>query len=198
MSAMSRIGSPCPRPPGSFEASSVNTLPSLVSTRIFDVVSAKNEVLSASSPLKVAGREIGDLAFQRADPALLRHDDRHRLALDHRLGEVGDHDVGRGLETGAPLAELGVRAELLFDVADLDRDHLPLLPVAREQRLDRGLLFREVVLFLAQRHFLEAAQASQARVEDVDDLLVGEAEAELSAPPSGPPPRGRCGSPRRD
>ena len=51
---MRRIGSPCPRPPGSLEASSVNTLPSLASTKIFEVVSAKNAVFNPSSPLNVA------------------------------------------------------------------------------------------------------------------------------------------------
>ena len=148
----------------------MNTLPSLASTRIFEVVSAKNEVFRPSSPLNVARGQIGDLAFHRADPALLRHDDGQRLALDHRLGEIGDDDVGRGFETGAPPAELGVGAEFLFDVADFDRDHLPLLLFAGEQRLDRRFFLAELILFLAQRHFLEAAQAAEARVENVDGL----------------------------
>src|SRR5208282_6597106 len=41
------------------------------------------------------------------------------------------------------------------------------------------LLLREIALFLAQRHLLETAQAPQARVEDIDDLQLAEAEAGL-------------------
>ena len=154
-------------------------MPSLASTRIFEVVSAKNEVFKPSSPLNVAAERSADVALQRSYPTFLGDHDGQRLALDHRLGEIGDDDVGRGLETCAPPAELGVGGELLFDVADLDRDHLPLLSLAGEQRLDRRLLLRQVVLLLAQRHLLEAAQAAQARVEDVDDLRLGQREADF-------------------
>ena len=52
------------------------------------------------------------------------------------------------------------------------------LSLARSD-LDRGLLLGEVVLLLAQRHLLETAQASQAGVEDVDGLQLGQAEADL-------------------
>ena len=57
--------------------------------------------------------EIGQVAAQRADPALLGEHDGDRLALDHRLLHVVDVDVRRVGEAGAALAELRVRPERL-------------------------------------------------------------------------------------
>ncbi len=51
-SIIRRTGSPAPRPPGSFEPSSVKTLPLVEKTSSFDVVSAKKESFSRSSVLK--------------------------------------------------------------------------------------------------------------------------------------------------
>src|SRR5271166_3813676 len=133
--------------------------------------------LQAVVTLEACGREVGDLASERADPALLRDDNGQRLALDHRLGEIGDDDLGRNLEAGAPPAELRVWPEPLLDVADLDCDHPPLPAFAGQQRLDRGLLPGQIFLLRAQRHLLETPQAPQARVEHIDDLRFGQAEA---------------------
>ena len=119
----------------------MKTLPSLASTRIFEVVSAKNEVLQRVVALEGDGGEIGDMALQRADPALLRDDDGHRLALDHRLGEVGDDDIRRGLEGRAPLAELGVGAVFLLECRGSRRAIICHCFLSlREQRLDLRLL----------------------------------------------------------
>ena len=60
---MSRIGSPKPRPPGSFAASSVKKRPLPAKTRILAVVSVKNEVLSASSPLNCTPERSGTWPF---------------------------------------------------------------------------------------------------------------------------------------
>ncbi len=128
--------------------------------------------------MKVAVERSATWPFSARIQPFCGDDDGQGLALDHRLGELG-HDVGRRLEAGAPAAELGLGAELLLHVADLDRDDLPLPPLAAEQPLDRRLLLGQVVLLLAQRHLLETAQASQARVEDIDDLQLAEAEAGL-------------------
>ena len=105
---MRRIGSPCPRPPGSFEASRVKTLPSLASTRIFEVVSAKNEVFKPVVALERGAGEVRDLTLHRPDPTFKRYDDGQRLALDHRFREISDDNVGRRFETGAATAKRGV------------------------------------------------------------------------------------------
>ena len=60
------------------------------STRIFDGRLGEERSLERVVALELQAREIRDMALQRADPALLRDDDGHRLALDHRLGEIGD------------------------------------------------------------------------------------------------------------
>ena len=138
-SAISRIGSPAPRPPGSLAASRVNALPSVASTRIFDVVSVKNEVINASSPLKVAPARSATWPFSaRIQPFC-----EMRIVTGSRSISASASSTsisGGASKRGAPLAELGVRTELLLHVADLVGDRLPLLLFAGEQRLDRALL----------------------------------------------------------
>ena len=113
-------------------------------------------------------REVGDLAFQRAYPAFLRHDDRspararssprrdRRRRLRARLSNV----VRR-------LPSLVSGPYFFFTSRICQAIIFHCLLLAGEQRLDRRLLLGQLVLLLAQRHFLEAAQAAQPRVEDV-------------------------------
>ena len=79
-------------------------------------------------------------------------------------------------EFGAALAELGVLAELLPDLADFPGDGLPLGVFRRQQRLDLALFGRQRVELLADLDFLELAQGAQAHVEDRLGLHIGQLE----------------------
>ena len=135
-------------------------MPSLVSTRIFEVVSAKNEVLSPSSPLNVAEERSATWPLSaRIQPFC----DTTTVTGSRSIiasAKIGDHDIGRGFESGAPPAELRFGPELLSDVADFERDHLPLLLSLASSASIEPFSLLELILLLAQRHFLEAAQAS--------------------------------------
>ena len=81
-------------------------MPSLASTRIFEVVSAKNEVFSPSSPLKVAPERSATWPFSAqiqpfCDTTMVTGS-RSIIASARSTSTLG------GLESGAPLAELGV------------------------------------------------------------------------------------------
>src|SRR5215204_5582409 len=126
--------------------------------------------------LELDAGKIGDVALQGADPALLRHDDGDRLALDHRLGEIDLGGVRRILEGGAAAPERRVRPEGLLHLADLPGDGLPLRGRRGEELLDLLLLLRQLLELALQLHLLELAQAAQPRVEDGVRLHLGEAE----------------------
>ena len=105
-STIRRIGSPKPRPPGSFAASSVKN----AAIRGDDERSSpssprRTRASSRSSPLKVQRREVRDVPLHGADPALLGDDDGDRLALDHRLEISMSAVSGASAKLGAPLAE---------------------------------------------------------------------------------------------
>ena len=95
--------------------------------------------------------QIGDLAAQRADPALLRHHDRDRLALDQRLLDrrlVVRRRLGKA---GAALAERRLRPEFLAHLADLAGDGLPLLLFGAQQAS---------IDFFSARSFLSSSRIS--------------------------------------
>ncbi len=101
----------------------------------------------------------------RADPALLRAQHGHRLALDQRLG--GNLDRRRsGAEFGAAPAERRVAAELGGGLRDLLGDRPPLPLLARQEPGEPPLFGREPVELLADLDLLEPAQGAQPHVED--------------------------------
>ncbi len=91
--------------------------------------------------LECQAREVGDLAAQRADPALFRHHDRDRLALDQGFLDGGFVVRRRLGEAGAALAERRFRTEPVAHLADLSGNGLPLRFLRAQQLFDR-LLFR--------------------------------------------------------
>ena len=111
-------------------------------------------------------REIGHVALHRPQPALLGHDDRHRLLLDHRMVDVADIMLRRVGELRAAAAEIGMRAELVADLFDLPADRLPLLGLGGEQAFDLRLLGGQRLMLLADLKLLQLAQIAQAHVED--------------------------------
>ena len=136
----------------------------------------EERALQAVVALEGRPRDIGDMAFHRANPTFSRQQHGDRLALDQRLGEI-HHDIGRRLEARAALADLALRSVFFLGVADFMRDHLPLFDFGAEQRLDLPLLLGQLGLFLAKLHFLQPAQRAQPRVEDIVGLSVVEREA---------------------
>ena len=125
------------------------------------------------------GRHIGDMALERANPALLRNHDGDRLALDHRFRQIEVPGLRRVLESRASRPELCLQAERLLQLADLRGDGAPLLGLVGEQPLDLGAFLGQLRMFLAQLHFLELAQGAKARVENIVGLHVRELEGGL-------------------
>ena len=116
-----------------------------------------------------------NMAPGRADPPALREDHRDRLLLDHRVHAELDGRRRLG-DRRAAAAERGV-----FGVVLADRGQVALEPCALargrgEQLLELVLLLQQLVLLLAELHFLELAQAAQPHVEDRLCLTVGEPE----------------------
>ena len=121
-------------------------------------------------------REIGDMAAQRADPALLRNDHGDRLAHDHRLFDRGFIVRRRNTEGRAALADVGLRAEFLPDLLDLARNRFPLLGRRSDQCLELRALFAQRLFLGADFHLFELAQIAQPHVEDGVGLHIGELE----------------------
>src|SRR5207302_11031864 len=79
------------------------------------------------------------VALDGADPALLRKQPGHRLALDKRRCRDLDR-LRRAADQRAAAAERRVAAELGLRRRDLFRQGPPLPPVAGEQRVEPGRL----------------------------------------------------------
>ena len=135
--------------------------------------------------------KVGDLAAQRADPALFGHHDGDRLALDQRLLDRGLVVRGRFGKAGAALAERrssgrtcraprGSRRRSIFHCAFSERSRSSM----------RFFSARSVLVLLADLDLLEPAQIAQPHVEDGVGLHVGELERLASAPASARPPCG--------
>ena len=117
---------------------------------------------------------LGQVAFLGADPALLGEDDGDGLTLDE--GRFVHLDGGGGAaDDGAAGAERAI-AEFLPGLLHLSRDGTPAPGFARHQRVQPGLLLRELVVLAADFHFLQAAQAAQAHVQHGVGLDFGQAE----------------------
>ena len=140
------------------------------------MVSAGNANFGPSSALNAIARQVGLMAAQRADPALLGHHDGDRLAHHHRLFDRGLVVLGRLGEIGAALAERRLRAECLAHLLDLVGDRLPLLLLGADQLLDAGLLLAQLLVLGPDLHLFELAQVAQPHVEDGVGLHVGELE----------------------
>ena len=120
--------------------------------------------------------QIGDLAAQRADPALLGNHDRDRLALDQGLLDRRLVVRRRLRKTGAAFAERRLRPECVAHLADLVGDGLPLLLFRAQQLLDRFLLRAQLFVLLADFHLFQPAQVAQPHVEDGVGLHIGKLE----------------------
>ena len=141
------------------------------------MVEAVNDELQPVALLELQRRDVGDVALQRPDPALLRDDDGDRFLLDHRLLDRFQIGFRCVREQRAAAADLGRLGEFLLHLADFPGDGLPLLVVGGEQRLDLRLLLRQGIELGADLEFLELAQGAQPHVEDRFGLQVGEREA---------------------
>src|SRR5581483_4059310 len=96
--------------------------------------------------LEGKAREIRLLAFQRTYPALLRHYDGDRLALDERFLDCRDVVLGRLRKLRTALAKRRLRSEFVAEPGDLFGNLLPLLVFRGEQCLDALQLRLEVLL----------------------------------------------------
>ena len=141
------------------------------------MVSAKNASFEPVVGLEREAGQIGDVAAQRADPALLGHHDGDRLALDQRLLDrrlVMRRAPRRkwcGACRAASSARMSSRTSRISPAIGL-----PLLLLGAQQLLDRLLLGAQRLVLLADLHFLEPAQIAQPHVEDGVGLHVGELE----------------------
>src|SRR5258708_29059736 len=79
--------------------------------------------------------EIGDVALQRPDPALVGDDDGDRLALDERFLDRGKVVLGGISELGAALAKRRLRPKDVANLPHLLADLGPLLGLPAEKRL---------------------------------------------------------------
>src|SRR5690606_637990 len=104
--------------------------------------------LEAVAFLECQRRKIGKMPLHRAQPALLRYDDRDGLALDHRLLDILDIVVGRIGKLGATAAEHRGRAEAIAQLLDLPADGLPLLVFRSQQSVDLRLFGGKSVVLL--------------------------------------------------
>ncbi len=117
------------------------------------------------------GGGIDVVALGRADPALLRQHDGHRLAR-HQLGLV---DGLRGLALHQRRTA-GV-AELLGVGGQFVADQLLQLGLAVEDAEDLLALLGQLVLLAADLHLFQAGQLLQLGFQDVVSLVFGQAEA---------------------
>ena len=118
------------------------------------------------------------MAFEGADPAFLRDDDRHRLTLDHRPGDVIDGDIRRHRQNwcgGGPIFVSGPYFFLRSRICAAIVFHC--LASSPSNAFDLALFLGQIVVFAAQLHFLEAPQAAQPRIEDIGRLHIGKIEA---------------------
>jgi hypothetical protein len=129
------------------------------------------------------------VALQRADPALLGEDHRHRLTRDERFDVDVSRNRGRLTQFSAALTERRTRTEKLARFLQLAADLAPLLAGVFEQALQVGLLFAQRRVLAANFHLFEFAQLAQARVEDRFGLRL----VQLEACDQRPSDRPRCG-----
>ena len=113
---------------------------------------------------------------RRADPPHARADDRHGLALDHRLGG-GGRGFARLGELRAPRAAGARCPEGAVRLVKQRRYRPPLARLRAEQRVQLRLLGAQAVALGPERHLLEPAQAAQPHVEDRLGLRLVEARA---------------------
>ena len=98
-STISRTGSPWPRPPGSWLASSVKNLPLVANTSSLSVVVGPDGALEAVALLELELGGILHVPLHGADPALLGQDHGDRLLLDHRLHRGRPRSSGASART---------------------------------------------------------------------------------------------------
>src|SRR5262249_25422454 len=113
------------------------------------------------------------VTLEGTDPALVRADDGHGLALDHGLAG-NDDSRWRIAQLGAPLAQRRLRAEALLEIGNLRRDSLPLPLLVLEQTLEVFLLGGELLALLLDLDLLKAAQGAQSHVQDGIRLEIAE------------------------
>ena len=191
MSSMSRTGSPWPRPPGSFAASSVNTFPPVERISTLSIVVRVEGALQPVALLEGERAEIGEVAAHGADPALVGEHDGDRLALDHRLLHLLEIDLRRVGEAGAALAELVSRPERLLHLLDLVGDALP-LPLVRTSAAPSRSFFSAFSASNSVRISISSSlRSARSRMLRIASTCTSrELEALSSSPPSDRPPRG--------
>ena len=117
------------------------------------------------------------MALHGADPALLRHDHRDRLALDHGLGEVDLRGVRAPLRSSCGACRARSRGRKPCGPRGSPRRPSSTAP-SRSRAGSRSCAFslRQLLLLALELHLLEPAQRAQPRVEDGVGLHLGELE----------------------
>ena len=123
--------------------------------------------VDAVAGLELEARRVEPVTLQRAHPALLRHDHRHRF-VDHARLERRALFL---LDQRAPVVAVLLRVG--FDFLDEQALHRG---VAVEQFFELGFLVAQFLQFLLDLDRLHPRQLTQTDVEDVVGLALGQAE----------------------
>ena len=111
-----------------------------------------------------------DMSRHRTDPAHLRTDNRNRFAVDHRLQrDFLDHagfGKARSTTTDVLTVQRPVLAELLFRLAQLVDDRIPLGSFVFQQIFEARALLHQGGLLAQQFDFFQPAQRPQAHVQN--------------------------------